>query len=79
MYLSLCSLVHIHILINILKCAHSHKQGIKKQKEIRRQKQVPINCYPTTVQLQPLGNQPTIGVGLIYRAIHKDAHPHIYF
>lgn len=44
------------------------------QKKIKRQKQVHvINCNPTTIQLQALGNQPTIEVGLIYRAIHEDA------
>lgn len=81
MYLSLCSLEHIYlyIFIKILKCTHSRKQKIKTQKEIRRQKQVHvINCNPTTIQLQALGNQPTIEVGLIYRAIHENAHPHIF-
>lgn len=81
MFLSLCSFVHIYlyIFIKILKCTHSHKQKIKTQKEIRRQKRVHvINWNPTTKQLQALGNQPTIEVGLIHRAIHEDAHPHIF-
>lgn len=44
---------------------------------MRRQKQVyVINCNPTTIQLQALGNQPIIEVG--YRAILDDAHPHIF-